>query len=196
MAAFDLHLHGITVETILRTRRRRNCTKKPSGSTAALAWPTPAPGRLLRREDRPFAQGQADCPPAAVRRRHLVGQRQHPAATQHSFAINRERAIDYLNTRDRLYCFDGFAGWDPKYRLKVRVDLLPAVPRPVHAHHADPSQPRKQLADFGKPDYVDLQRRPVSGQSPHRRHDLEDQHRPQLRERRSSSSWAPNTPAR
>ena len=33
------------------------------------------------------------------------------------FEINRERAIDYLNTRDRLYCFDGFAGWDPKYRL-------------------------------------------------------------------------------
>src|SRR4051812_37188984 len=26
------------------------------------------------------------------------------------FAINRERAIDYLNTRDCLYCFDGFAG--------------------------------------------------------------------------------------
>src|SRR4051795_11195716 len=28
----------------------------------------------------------------------------------HAFAINRERAHDYLNTRDRLYCFDGFAG--------------------------------------------------------------------------------------
>src|SRR5262245_63121931 len=26
-----------------------------------------------------------------------------------SFTINRERARDYLNTRDRLYCFDGFA---------------------------------------------------------------------------------------
>src|SRR5262245_11989125 len=25
-----------------------------------------------------------------------------------AFAINRERAHDYLNTRDRLYCFDGF----------------------------------------------------------------------------------------
>src|SRR3954469_7234894 len=24
------------------------------------------------------------------------------------FAINRERAIDYLNTRDQLYCFDGY----------------------------------------------------------------------------------------
>ena len=38
-----------------------------------------------------------------------------------TFAINRERAKDYLNSRERLYCFDGFAGWDSKYRIKVRV---------------------------------------------------------------------------
>ena len=38
-----------------------------------------------------------------------------------AFAINRERARDYLNTRERLYCFDGFAGWDPSYRIKIRV---------------------------------------------------------------------------
>src|SRR5204863_2896884 len=25
-----------------------------------------------------------------------------------TFAINRQRALDYLNTRERLYCFDGF----------------------------------------------------------------------------------------
>ncbi|MFM8218122.1 MAG: phosphoenolpyruvate carboxykinase (ATP), partial [Planctomycetaceae bacterium] len=47
----------------------------------------------------------------------------------HAFAINRERARDYLNTRDRLYCFDGFAGWDPRHRLKVRV----ICSRPYHA---------------------------------------------------------------
>lgn len=62
---------------------------------------------------------------------------------EHTFEINRERAIDYLNTRDNVYVFDGFAGvrflppssrchhhtdpvspfpqWDPKYRIKVRV---------------------------------------------------------------------------
>ncbi len=27
-----------------------------------------------------------------------------------TFEINRERAIDYLNTRDNVYVFDGFAG--------------------------------------------------------------------------------------
>ena len=26
---------------------------------------------------------------------------------EHAFAINRQRARDYLNTRERLYCFDG-----------------------------------------------------------------------------------------
>ena len=47
----------------------------------------------------------------------------------HAFAIKRERARDYLNTRERLYCFDGFAGWDPKNRIKVRV----ICSRPYHA---------------------------------------------------------------
>src|SRR6476661_1038251 len=38
-----------------------------------------------------------------------------------TFETNRERAIDYLNTRKQLYVVDAFAGWDPKYRAKVRV---------------------------------------------------------------------------
>ncbi|KAA8910020.1 ATP-utilizing phosphoenolpyruvate carboxykinase [Sphaerosporella brunnea] len=35
--------------------------------------------------------------------------------------INRERAVDYLNTRNRIYVVDGFAGWDERYRINVRV---------------------------------------------------------------------------
>lgn len=35
--------------------------------------------------------------------------------------INRERAVDYLNTRNRIYVIDGFAGWDVRYRINVRV---------------------------------------------------------------------------
>jgi len=38
-----------------------------------------------------------------------------------AFMINRERAIDYINTRDRIYVVDGYAGWDAKYRIGVRV---------------------------------------------------------------------------
>ena len=41
--------------------------------------------------------------------------------TERSFAINRQRAIDYLNTRSRIFVFDGYAGWDPKHQIKVRV---------------------------------------------------------------------------
>jgi phosphoenolpyruvate carboxykinase (ATP) len=41
--------------------------------------------------------------------------------SEHAFDVNRERAVDYINTRPRVYIFDGYAGWDPKYRIKVRV---------------------------------------------------------------------------
>lgn len=30
-------------------------------------------------------------------------------------------ALNYLNTRPRLYVVDGYAGWDPEYRIKIRV---------------------------------------------------------------------------
>src|SRR6201989_34745 len=70
-----------------------------------------------------------------------------------TFAINRQRAIDYLNTRDHLYCFDGFAGWDPKYRIKVRV----ICSRPYHAlfMHTMLIRPTSdELSAFGQPDFV------------------------------------------
>ena len=70
-----------------------------------------------------------------------------------TFAINRQRALDYLNTRDQLYCFDGFAGWDTKYRVKIRV----ICERPYHAlfMHTMLIRPTKdELANFGKPDFT------------------------------------------
>ncbi len=70
-----------------------------------------------------------------------------------TFRINRERAIDYLNTRERLYVIDAFAGWDPEYRLKVRI----ICSRPYHAlfmHTMLVRPTREELADFGKPDVV------------------------------------------
>jgi phosphoenolpyruvate carboxykinase (ATP) len=68
-----------------------------------------------------------------------------------TFAINRQRAIDYLNSRERLYCVDGFAGWDPKYRIKVRV----ICSRPYHAlfMHIMLIRPAaRELVTFGTPD--------------------------------------------
>ena len=69
------------------------------------------------------------------------------------FVINRQRAIDYLNTREQLYVVDGFAGWDPRYRVKVRVILR----RAYHALFMRNMLIRptaEELANFGEPDYV------------------------------------------
>jgi phosphoenolpyruvate carboxykinase (ATP) len=82
-----------------------------------------------------------------------------------SFSINRERAVDYLNTRNHLYCIDGFAGWDRENRVKVRVICA----RPYHAlfMHIMMIRPSKdELKSFGKPDYVIYN----AGQFPANRH--------------------------
>ena len=41
--------------------------------------------------------------------------------TPDDFDESRLRAVDYLNTKDQIYVVDGYAGWDPKYRLKIRI---------------------------------------------------------------------------
>jgi len=69
------------------------------------------------------------------------------------FQINKQRALDFLNTRERLYVIDGFAGWDPRYRLKIRV----IAARPYHAlfmHDLMIRPTAQELAEFGTPDYV------------------------------------------
>jgi phosphoenolpyruvate carboxykinase (ATP) len=71
------------------------------------------------------------------------------------FAINRERAVDYLNACDTIYCIDGAVCWDPKYRLKVRVICA----RPYHAlfmHNMMIRLSDEELEAFGEPDLVIL----------------------------------------
>lgn len=72
---------------------------------------------------------------------------------ENTFNINHQRAIDYLNTRERLYVIDGFAGWDPKYRLKVRI----IAERPYHGlfmHNMLIRPTQEELKGFGDPDFV------------------------------------------
>jgi len=71
---------------------------------------------------------------------------------ERDFFITRRRAIDFLNTRDHLYVVDGFANWDTKNRIKVRVICSTAY----HALFMEnmlirPS--KRELANFGKPDF-------------------------------------------
>lgn len=73
--------------------------------------------------------------------------------SERTFLTNRQRAVDFLNTRQRLYVVDGFAGWDPRYRLKVRVICA----RPYHALFMQTMLIRptaEELHGFGKPDLV------------------------------------------
>ena len=72
---------------------------------------------------------------------------------EEAFMANRARAIDFLNTCDRLYVVDGFAGWDPRHQTKVRV----ITSRAYHALFMRNMLIRptgEELANFGEPDYV------------------------------------------
>ena len=87
------------------------------------------------------------------------------AVDELTFAINRERAIDYLNTLDKLYVVDGYGGWDEREQIKVRI----VCTRPYHAlfmHNMLIRPTDEQLANFGEPDYVIFN----AGQFPANRH--------------------------
>ncbi len=73
----------------------------------------------------------------------------------HTFNINRERAVDYLNTRETLYCVDAFAGWDPRHRIKVRVICARAY-HALFMHNMLIRPTSEELSNFGDPDYVIL----------------------------------------
>ncbi|MCG5535709.1 phosphoenolpyruvate carboxykinase (ATP) [Ectothiorhodospira mobilis] len=70
-----------------------------------------------------------------------------------SFQALRQQAVDHLNTCARLYVVDGFAGWDPRYRVRIRV----ICERAYHAlfmHNMLIRPSAEELEQFGEPDYV------------------------------------------
>jgi len=75
------------------------------------------------------------------------------AIDDHTFLLNRQRAIDYLNTRDQVYVCDGYAGWDPACRLKVRV-LCARAYHALYMHNMLIRPTLDELERFGPPDYV------------------------------------------
>jgi phosphoenolpyruvate carboxykinase (ATP) len=46
-----------------------------------------------------------------------------------SFLLNKNRAIEYLNSKKNIFVIDGMGSWDPRYKLTVRV----ICNRPYHA---------------------------------------------------------------
>lgn len=73
--------------------------------------------------------------------------------SKESFSKNRTLATQYLSEQPRVYVVDGFAGWDPTCRIKVRI----ICSRPYHAlfmHNMLIRPTSEELSKFGEPDYV------------------------------------------
>ncbi len=73
--------------------------------------------------------------------------------SEESFESNLKIAKRYLNTCEKLYVVDAFAGWRPAERLKVRIICA----RPYHAlfmHNMLIRPTREELQNFGDPDWT------------------------------------------
>jgi phosphoenolpyruvate carboxykinase (ATP) len=69
------------------------------------------------------------------------------------FEESKARAIDYLNTREQIYVVDGYAGWDPKYRLKIRIICCRAY-HALFMYNMLIRPTAEELKNFGTPDFV------------------------------------------
>jgi phosphoenolpyruvate carboxykinase (ATP) len=153
MRLIDLSRHGITVQDVRRNlppaelyaeaiRDEPDCAIADSG--ALIAYSGSKTGRSPK--DKRIVKNSAS-------ENDVWWGNINVAIDDATFQINLERAKDYLNTRNRLYCIDAFAGWDPQTRLKIRV----ICSRPYHAlfMHTMLIRPTaEELADFGEPDAV------------------------------------------
>ncbi len=153
MSEFTLQNHGITVERILRNpdpstlyeeaiRREAGTTIADSGALIAYSGEktgrSPKDKRVVK-----HPESEADV---------WWGPVNFPLE-ESTFQINRERAIDYLNTRERLYVIDAYAGWDPATRIKTRVISA----RPYHALFMRNMLIRptaEEMKNYGEPDFV------------------------------------------
>ena len=153
MSEIDLRAHGITVATVGRNlapaKLYADAIFYGEGSVVA------ATGALMAYSGEKTGRAPAD--KRVVRRPET----EHEVwwgpvnieFSEESFNQSRNTALDYLNAYDRLYCIDGYAGWDEKYQIKVRVICA----RPYHAlfmHNMLIRPTEEQLADFGEPDCV------------------------------------------
>jgi phosphoenolpyruvate carboxykinase (ATP) len=72
---------------------------------------------------------------------------------EESYLLNREIVINYLLSKKNLFVIDGFAGWDTKYRIKIRI----ITERPYHAlfmHNMLVRPTKEEKKHFGDPDFT------------------------------------------
>ena len=158
MKTVDLSPHGVFVSTVLHNpspsqlyeeaiRREKNTAISDTGALIAYSGDktgrSPKDKRVVKHpeSERDVWWGPVNFPlPESI------------------FMVNRERATDYLNTQEVLYCIDGYAGWDPDYRIRARV----ICSRPYHAlfmHNMLIRPTRRGTREFRRARLRDLQRR-------------------------------------
>ncbi len=159
--SFDLSQYGITGETTNHSIVGYHIHRNPSvaklysialqrdryklaGNGALMAFSAPRTGRSPK--DKRIVEEET------TKADMWWGEVNIPIS-EDSFELNKQTAVNYLNCRDHIYVIDGFAGWDPAHRIKVRIIC-------TRAYHAlfmrnmliRPTE--EELADFGDPDWV------------------------------------------
>ena len=128
--------------------------------------------------------------------RHLVGQASTSRSTTTAF-LDQPRTGDRLSQHARAAVLSSTPS--PAGTRTTGMKIRVICSRPYHAlfmHNMLIRPTRQELHELRRARLRDLQRRRVPRQPPHRRHDVEDQRRPRLRDAANSSFSAPNTPAK
>lgn len=73
--------------------------------------------------------------------------------SENSFEKLRESATEFLDGCDKLYVVDGYGGWDPENRIKVRIICTRAY-HALFMHNMLIRPTESELADFGDPHYT------------------------------------------
>src|SRR5688572_25452153 len=153
MADFNLHEHGLNVADVRRNlvppklyaeAIREDPKSVIADSGALIAYSGEKTGRSPK--DKRVVKGPTS-------EKDVWWGSVNIPIDERSFQVNLERARDYLNLKKHLYCFDGFAGWDPENRARIRV----ICSRPYHAlfMHIMLIRPTaEELASFGEPQAV------------------------------------------
>lgn len=72
---------------------------------------------------------------------------------EETFMVNRERAVDYLNSLDKVFVNDQFLNWDPENRIKVRIVSARAY-HSLFMHNMCIRPSPEELENFGTPDFT------------------------------------------
>jgi len=153
MATFSLEPHGINVTDILRNPSPGKCYEQALSQEAGSA--ISAQGALIAMSGHKTGRSPSD--KRVVEHEDVMDDvwwgDVNVSVEGDVYEISKQRAVDYLNTRDQLYVIDGFAGWDERYRIKIRI----ICERAYHALFMRNMLIRptaEEQANFGEPDYV------------------------------------------